>query len=30
MSMIFGTVEIPDMPADFDVPPFTIGDEVRG
>jgi len=29
MSMIFGTVEIPDIPADSDVPPATTGDEVR-
>uniref|UniRef100_M1DUK5 Polyprotein protein n=1 Tax=Solanum tuberosum TaxID=4113 RepID=M1DUK5_SOLTU len=29
MSMIFGTVEIPVMPADTDVPPATTKDEVR-
>ncbi|KAG5568515.1 hypothetical protein H5410_064457, partial [Solanum commersonii] len=29
MSMIFGTVEIPDMPADTVVPPATTGDEVQ-
>ncbi|KAG5581034.1 hypothetical protein H5410_051661 [Solanum commersonii] len=29
MSMIFGMVEIPNMPADIDIPPATTGDEVR-
>uniref|UniRef100_M1DDW4 Polyprotein protein n=1 Tax=Solanum tuberosum TaxID=4113 RepID=M1DDW4_SOLTU len=29
MSMIFGMVEIPNMPADTDMPPATTGDEVR-
>jgi len=29
MSMIFGTVDIPDMPADMEVPLATIGEEVR-
>ncbi|KAG5580060.1 hypothetical protein H5410_050687 [Solanum commersonii] len=29
MSMIFGTVEIPDMPAATDVPMTTIEDEIR-